>query len=174
MVVSMLMQHGWDAFNANCTIKNYKSIDIVCLNSEIKETTNYPWKPASALIQVKTSVQKNIPTGFTIEDSLKHDLLKEKVMGPYVFVYVNMVNEEWKFRYFILSRSQFIELLHSAHVWYKYDWNREKEISEKSPAGIDVKWLMGEDEPETKRHKAFVNPLKGVSCEDCWENIWKD
>ena len=108
------------------------------------------------------------------DDSLKHDLLKEKVMGPYVFVYVNMVNEEWKFRYFILSRSQFIELLHSAHVWYKYDWYREKEISEKSPAGIDVKWLMGEDEPETKRHKAFVNPLKGVSCEDCWENIWKD
>lgn len=41
-------------------------------------------------------------------------------------------------------------------------------------AEIDVKWLMGEDEPETKRHKAFVNPLKGVSCEDCWENIWKD
>lgn len=27
MVVSMLMQNGWDAFNANCTIKNYKSID---------------------------------------------------------------------------------------------------------------------------------------------------
>lgn len=29
-VVSILMQKGWDAFNANCTIKNYKSIDIVC------------------------------------------------------------------------------------------------------------------------------------------------
>ena len=28
-VVSMLMQHGWDAFNANCTIKNFKSIDVV-------------------------------------------------------------------------------------------------------------------------------------------------
>lgn len=50
MVVSMLMQNGWDAFNANCTIKNYKSIDIVCLNSEIKETPNYPWKSVSALI----------------------------------------------------------------------------------------------------------------------------
>lgn len=95
MVVSMLMQHGWDAFNANCTIKNYKSIDIVCLNSEIKETTNYPWKPASALIQVKTSVQKNIPTGFTIEDSLKRNLLEEKVMGPYVFVYVDMIDKKW-------------------------------------------------------------------------------
>ena len=91
MVVSMLMQHGWDAFNANCTIKNYKSIDIVCLNSEIKETPDYPWKPVSALIQVKTSVQKNIPTGFTIEDSLKRGLLEERVMGPYVFVYVDMI-----------------------------------------------------------------------------------
>lgn len=39
----------------------------------------------------KDKCTKNIPTGFTIEDSLKHDLLKEKVMGPYVFVYVNMV-----------------------------------------------------------------------------------
>ena len=94
MVVSMLMQHGWDAFNAKCTIKNYKSIDIVCLNSEIKETPDYPWKTASALIQVKTSVQKNIPTGFTIEDSLKRDFLEEKVMGvttqhPYKKLLVN-------------------------------------------------------------------------------------
>lgn len=42
-VVSMLMQHGWDAFNANCTIKNFKSIDIVCLNSEIPEDAIYWW-----------------------------------------------------------------------------------------------------------------------------------
>lgn len=27
-VVSILMQHDWDAFNANCSIKNFKSIDI--------------------------------------------------------------------------------------------------------------------------------------------------
>ena len=37
-VVSMLLQKSWDAFNANCTIKNYKSIDIVCLNSDLKES----------------------------------------------------------------------------------------------------------------------------------------
>ena len=36
LAVAMLMQQGWDAFNANCTIKNYKSIDIVCLNSDLK------------------------------------------------------------------------------------------------------------------------------------------
>lgn len=33
-VVSILMQHDWEAFNANCSIKNFKSIDIICLNSE--------------------------------------------------------------------------------------------------------------------------------------------
>ena len=32
-VVSMLMQHGWDAFNANCSIKNYKSIDEAIVTS---------------------------------------------------------------------------------------------------------------------------------------------
>lgn len=37
LVVAKLMQQGWDAFNANCTIKNYKSIDIICLNSDLRE-----------------------------------------------------------------------------------------------------------------------------------------
>ena len=27
-VVAKLMEQGWDAFNANCTIKNFKTIDI--------------------------------------------------------------------------------------------------------------------------------------------------
>ena len=44
-VVSKLLQEGWDAFNANCTIKNYKSIDIVCLNSDLKESDELWWKP---------------------------------------------------------------------------------------------------------------------------------
>lgn len=40
-VVSMLLQQGWDAFNANANIKNYKSIDIVC----IKPNPDIPCKP---------------------------------------------------------------------------------------------------------------------------------
>lgn len=31
-VVAKLMEQGWDAFNANCTIKNFKTIDIVCID----------------------------------------------------------------------------------------------------------------------------------------------
>ena len=32
-VVSILMQKGWDAFNANCTIKNFGGLDILHVNS---------------------------------------------------------------------------------------------------------------------------------------------
>lgn len=120
-VVSMLMQHGWDAFNANCTIKNFKSIDIVCLNSEIPEDTTCWWKPN-----------------------------------------------------FIIPRQQFIKLLSAAHDWYDKGYKRDKPISKKSPAGMKIEWLEGKDEKETDRHIAFHNPLQGISCEDCWDNIWKD
>ena len=87
-VVSMLLQHGWDAFNANANIKNYKSIDIVC----IKPNPNIPSKPQLALVQVKTCFEKNIPIGFTIEQCLKENYLEEHVMGPYVFVSASKSN----------------------------------------------------------------------------------
>lgn len=173
-VVSKLMQHGWDAFNANCTLKNYKSIDIVCLNSAIQNNQEKPWMPEVALIQVKTSVQKTIPAGFKIKESLQKNTLENQVKGPYVFVLADTSKEIWSFRYFIISRKQFIELLYAAHEWYKNGYHREKAISEESPACMKVEWLEGKDEKETKKHIAFHNPLNGISCEDCWENIWKD
>lgn len=172
-VVSKLMQHGWDAFNANCTLKNYKSIDIVCLKSTQKNLEK-PWMPEVSLIQVKTSVQKTIPAGFKIKESLQKNTLEQQVKGPYVFILADTSKEAWSFRYFIISRQQFIELLYAAHNWYKNGYHREKAISEESPACIKVEWLEGRDEKETKNHVAFHNPLNGVSCENCWENIWKD
>lgn len=172
-VVSKLMQHGWDAFNANCTLKNYKSIDIVCLKNAQKNLEK-PWMPEVSLIQVKTSVQKTIPAGFKIKESLQKDTLEQQVKGPYVFILADTSKETWSFRYFIISRQQFIELLYAAHNWYKNGYHREKAISEESPACMKVEWLEGKDEKETKNHVAFHNPLNGVSCENCWENIWKD
>ena len=70
MVLMKLMEQGYDAFNANITIKNYKSIDLVVLNSDIPESPEERWKTKSALIQVKTRVQSNIPAGFSIEQAL--------------------------------------------------------------------------------------------------------
>lgn len=169
-VVSMLMQHGWDAFNANANIKNYKSVDIVC----IKPNLDIPSKPQFALVQVKTSVQKNIPIGFTIKQCREKDYLEKHVMGPYVFVSVEKSSVTWSFRYFIISRQQFIELARAAHEWYVKGYTREKPVSEDSPAAMNVTWLEGKDEEEKKNRIAFHNPLNGISCENAWENIWKD
>ena len=173
-VVSKLLQEGWDAFNANCTIKNYKSIDIVCLNSDLKESEELWWKPKCSLVQVKTSVEKNIPTGFTIGQCLDKNILESMVKGPYVFVYAQLVNDEYTFHYYIISRRQFIDLLYESHQWYKYLWNREKDIKDSSPACLSTKWLSGVGEHETDKNEKFINPLQGVSTENCWDNIWKD
>jgi hypothetical protein len=101
-VVSKLMQHDWDAFNANCTIRNFKSIDIVCLNSG-KSVESQPWMPSVALIQVKTSVQTNIPAGFTVGQCLDRHYLEQNVKGPYVFVYATKSSvHKYSFEYYII------------------------------------------------------------------------
>ena len=174
LVVAKLMQQGWDAFNANCTIKNYKSIDIICLNSDLREEGELNWKPKTALVQVKTSCQKNIPVGFSIEQSQDIEYLENNVKGPYVFIHMQEKDKEISFRYFIISRKNFIKLVYELHHWYIHDYKREKSLVMSAPAGLSIKHLMGEDEKENSKHKAFHNPINGVSCEDCWENIWKE
>lgn len=169
LVVARLMQHGWDAFNANCTIKNYKSIDIVCLNSDKFESDALWWKPQTALIQVKTCMQNNIPTGFSIAESLDKDYLEKMVKGPYVFVSAKQETDGFTFRFFIISRTKFIELLHRAHVFFDkmHNGNEEK----KAPAGISISWLEGKTEFAPRTPDDFGNPIK-ETCEDKWSNIW--
>lgn len=173
-VVSILMQKGWDAFNANCSIKNYKSIDIVCLNSDEYESKERSWKPKTSLVQVKTCRQTNIPIGFSIEQCLDIDYLNKMVKGAYVIIYVTEVEDKFNFRYFILSRKQFIELVHSAHVYYVNGYNRDKELNKTAPAGLHVRWLEGKNDKATNNHIAFENPLNGVTTENCWDSIWED
>lgn len=184
LVVTQLMQHDWDAFNANCTIKNFKSIDIVCIDGSATDPLE-PWKPNVTLIQVKTSLQSNIPTGFTVAQCLDKEYLEKNVMGPYVFVSANKnIENEYTFRYFVISRKMFIDLIHEAHKFYIYGYNREIKkdtkdnpeyingIKGSSPAGLYIKWLEGKSDNATKNHGEFKNPLKGQSCENQWENIW--
>lgn len=134
LVVAKLMQQGWDAFNANCTIKNYKSIDIICLNSDLREEGELNWKPKTALVQVKTSWQKNIPVGFSIEQSQDIEYLGNNVKGPYVFIHMQEKDKEISFRYFIISRKNFIKLVYELHHWYIHDYKREKSLVMSAPA----------------------------------------
>lgn len=170
LVVARLMEQGWDAFNANCNIKNYKSIDVVCLNSDIPESKEQAWKPKSALIQVKTSYGNNIPSGFTIEESLDKDYLEKNVKGPYVFVKVDKTDKGNVYNYYVLSRALFIELLHKAHVYY--DNKHKGQESKTAPAGISISWLKGEKDFSTRDKNDFGNPIT-QPCEDEWDNIWK-
>ncbi len=173
MVVAKLMQQGWDAFNANCTIKNYKSIDIVCLNADLKESDELWWKPRTSLVQVKTSVQNNIPTGFSIQEALNKDYLQQMVKGPYVFVSAKPIENGYAFRYFIISRTQFIDLLYVAHQYYVNVLHQNDKIELSAPSGLTISWLEGKPEFSSRNQADFGNPLS-ESCEDKWENIWKD
>lgn len=173
LVVAKLMQQGWDAFNANCTIKNYKSIDIVCLNADLKESDELWWKPRTSLVQVKTSVQNNIPTGFSIQEALNKDYLQQMVKGPYVFVSVKPNEDGYAFRYFIISRTQFIDLLYVAHQYYVNVLHQNDKIELSAPSGLTISWLEGKPEFSSRTQADFGNPLS-ESCEDKWENIWKD
>ena len=173
LVVAKLMQQGWDAFNANCTIKNYKSIDIVCLNADLKESDELWWKPRTSLVQVKTSVQNNIPTGFSIQEALNKDYLQQMVKGPYVFVSAKPIENGYAFRYFIISRTQFIDLLYVAHKYYVNVLHQNDKIELSAPSGLTISWLEGKPEFSPRNQADFGNPLS-ESCEDKWENIWKD
>ena len=186
LVVTKLMEQGWDAFNANCTIKNFKTIDIVCIDGNSTDPKS-PWKPNIALVQVKTSVQSNIPAGFTMAQCLDKEYLEKNVMGPYVFVSARKKDENnYDFSYYILSRRMFIELIHAAHKYAIYDYNREiKEetindpdyingVKVTAPAGLYLRWMEGKSDKANKLHGEFKNPLEGINCKDAWENIWKD
>ncbi len=173
LVVAKLMQQGWDAFNANCTIKNYKSIDIVCLNADLKENDRLWWKPKTSLIQVKTSVQTNIPAGFNIRDALNKDYLQQMVIGPYVFVSAEPKEDNYTFRYFIISRKQFINLLYLAHHFYVNVLHKNDNLELSAPACISISWLEGKPEFSSRNHADFGNPLS-ESCEDKWNNIWEE
>lgn len=186
MVVAQLMAKGWDAFNANCTIKNFKTIDIVCIDGDSTDI-KAPQKPNIVLVQVKTSVQSNIPIGFTIGQCLDKNYLSKYVMGPYVFVSAKKdSNNNFSFDYYILSRSMFIELAYEAHKYYVEDYSREIKpgindteeykngVKITSPGGLYTRWLEGESDEAAHNHPRFNNPLNGVSCKNAWENIWKE
>lgn len=73
MVSVKLMQQGWNVLNANASITNFESIDLVCINPETDEIS---------LVQVKTQLGQNpnFNVGCTIQ---KVDTLLEKIKGPW-------------------------------------------------------------------------------------------
>ena len=169
MVIVKLMEKGWDAFNVNQVFKNYKSVDIVCLNPDNGEMRQ---------IQVKTGRGANpFPTGIYSDN--KGNFENFDIKGPWVFVHVSGEGVDMTFDFYILSKSEIETLIRTSNNWYMNEYERENEISNHTPVGIKLKWLRGEGEEDTlqtnhkKRHSVYVNPL-GHNSKDCWEKIWGD
>ena len=162
MVIVKLMELGWDAFNVNQVFKNYKSVDIICMN---------PCNGKTQQIQVKTGRGSNpFPTGFYSDN--KGNIDNFEIKGPWVFVLATGEGIDITFRFFIET------LIQTSNNWYMNEYERENEISNHTPVGIKLKWLQGEGEKNTLnenlkiRHAAYVNPLQHNS-ENCWDRIWE-
>lgn len=166
LVATHLLANGWDAILANMSISNVAKYDIVCINPKTGD---------KQLVQVKTSIESNIPIGITLEESVT-EVLQSKIIGPWVFVYVEGKGEDKTFRFFVLSRSEMIRLTNDSNDWYLHKWKssyRKKPVSVKNPNALKVTWLYGMGEEDNAKHYEFINPLT-ESSEDKWNKIWDE
>lgn len=164
MVAAQLMQQGWDAYNANHSINNAQSIDLIC-----RANGNQ-----IALIQVKTTKGNGFPTGLTIKEAKDHSFLEQFVVGPWVFVKSVGEKEQTKYIYYILSRQEVVEMIYQSNLWYISLNRGGRKLNEDSVCAILEKWLTGANYVAPKlQGNPFINPLKGVSSKDAWSSIWK-
>jgi len=165
MVAANIISQGNDAILANMTINNIARYDLVCVN---KKTG------CVALVQVKSSVEKNFPVGFKIKEA-SSSLVDEKIVGPWVFVYVDNSKPETEFQYYILSRKEVNELIKKSNCWYQQLHYRAVPVNENNAVSLRLDWLKGNGlEKIDNKYEAFDNPLKGVSSKDKWEKLWEE
>lgn len=160
-----LMHQGYDVANVNDSIPNMKSVDLLVYDDD---------KKRHALVQVKSSVNNTFPVGFDLSVAEDINLLKKAVVCPFVFVKINMNGAEPQYTFYVLSRQQMIDLTYQGHDWYLHKLERKKDVKRSGICCIPEKWLQGEDiTPKILKGENFSNPLKGITSENAWGNIWK-
>jgi len=164
MVIAQLMQQGWAAFNANSSITNMKSIDIICLNEQRQ----------TALIQVKTTREASFPVGLSMEKAKDIKAIEEHIIGPWVFVKATGDKENTKYTYYILTKTQVRDLIYQSNDWYLHKLKRAKAVSENGTCAVREEWLEGTDFiAKTLDGPIGKNPLNGAITKGAWNNIWK-
>ena len=161
-VVLELLKRGFDVININNSYQNYENADLICMN---------PNNGKSVMIQVKSGTTQNILTGFNSELDGTIPKLEEKIIGPWVFVYMpddKMSNME----FYILTREEVIELISSSNKWYVTEWNRK--LTSKPRGGVEVDWLKGEStkaskENAKKQHPEYKSTLRQTSKDNWWK-----
>lgn len=165
MVMAQLMQQGWDAHNANTSITNNEGVDVICINE----------RKSIALIQVKTTKENSFPTGLTMEQAQDKSYIFDHVAGPWVFVKSIGEKEDTQYKYYVLSKMQVVNLIYESNDWYINKVKRQHPLRNlKAVCAISEIWLTGKDYEAPKlKGEIFKNPLKGISSEGAWDNIWK-
>ncbi len=162
-VMLELLKKGFDVININNSYNNYRKADLICMNSK---------NGKSVMIQVKTGTTNNILTGFVSELDGSIPNIEENIIGPWVFVKIDKDNLS-KYEFYILTKEEVLALIITSNKWYVKDWNRE--LSSKPIVGVNISWLEGKGEEESKphlkkTHKKYINPL-GHNSKDKWEKI---
>ena len=90
-----LMKKGYDVINLNNIYQNYKKADLICINPDTGK---------SVMIQVKTGTTTNIMCGFTSELDGTVPELEEKVIGPWIFVFVD--EKDFSMKFYVLTKEE--------------------------------------------------------------------
>ncbi len=174
--LSRLLLLGYNAAITNLSVENTESTDILCRDS----------KGRFCAIQVKTTSEDNWKTGIShkeffdkkgqIDLEKGRKFLENKVVGPWVFVQVGVSSVIPTFNFFVLSRSEVIDMIYSNEEWYLTGYNRKKPLKGTGPICLYAPWLSGNGVPANNNHIEWVNPFSSPNYkfEEAWHNLWID
>lgn len=124
--LSRLLLFGYQAAITNLSIENAANTDILCRNADGR----------FAAIQVKTTRKDSFLIGISHSKFYDQDgnvdmakgrkFLETKIVGPWVMVHVGGSEECPTFKFFVLSRTQIIDLIYSNEEWYLTGYNLSK------------------------------------------------
>ncbi len=154
-----LMKLGYDVVNLNHIHNNYRKADLICFNPDTGKST---------MIQVKTGTTTNIMLGFTSELDGTVPELEEKIIGPWVFVFMN--EHDYSMNFYVLTKKETIELIKTSCDWYANGWNRE--LKSKPMVGVEVKWLEAKPSEASKPNAKKQHPEYKSTLRQTSHNKW--
>ena len=165
-VLLKLMEMGFDAFNLNNEIPNFKGADIMCFNPKTKK---------SAMIQVKATFEKNpnFYTGFYSDRTGKilDKNLEECIICPWVFVQILGDNCDKTYNYYILTREEVINLIDDSNSWYWKDGGPHNNAKkDKQQVGLPLGWITGQNKMKNDG-KQYPRNIKIAKPENAWNKI---
>ena len=162
---AQLLAHNWPTANVNRSIPNFKGIDLYCQKD--------PNSVEVIGVQVKTVYVNSAMCGISCGVAANISELQKHIVGPWIFVHIkNLVPLDVD--YYILSRTQIINLLYETHKWYLYNYKRQPSQSLiDSPSALKIKWLQGDDDNSPLANIPFKNPYPKNIFLDNWDNLWR-